>query len=402
VTIGSLTVRKSKGPALDLQVESTTALASLSVAEVGTPAIRTTAQAASGIVAVSGEGAQVHIASGHFVGEAKLAAIGVPWLFTSEIQIDGEEARPTTLSVAAGAQLRFGQEGALRVGLYQTGKLVLAGEAAKPISLAAQGEAKPGAWRGVWIDNGGTLELRHASIADAGYDEGAAIVLDRNAKATISKLALANSTVGVRAFNSESTLTLTDSSFTDVARALELHPQVYGGVGSGNAYTGETRIALVAGQIERDTTWTAQAALVELTGNLDVSKGKLSIPGGKYQVDDAVLIGVGLYENATLELKGSVEQPVEIAGTRDEPQLWGPLTFNSHAIASLLEHVVLRSVAAPAGVVVSDGASVKVDDLRCDGCAATLQWSCAAKLERANVSAGANTAQAELAPSDCE
>ena len=48
------------------------------VAEVGTPAIRTTAQAASGIVAVSGEGAQVHIASGHFVGEAKLAAIGVP------------------------------------------------------------------------------------------------------------------------------------------------------------------------------------------------------------------------------------------------------------------------------------------------------------------------------------
>ncbi len=404
VTIGSLTVRKSKGPALDLQVEASTPVASLTVEEVGMPALRTTAQAANGVVAVAGEGAQAHIVSGRFDKDAKLAAIGVPWVLTFEASVEGNESTSSsTLTVAAGADLRFTESGALTVGYYNNGKLVLAGEAGKEVKLGFAREPQAAAWRGIFVAGKGTIEAKHAAIADAGKDEHGAIQLDGNAKGSLSNLAISKSSVGVRALSVDATLTLADSRFSDVPLAIDAHPAVYGGVGSGNTYEGETKIGLSDGQIAKDIKWSTQGATVELRGNVDVdNKGKLSVAGGKYVVADGVTINVAYYETATIELKGTVEQPVEIAGTRDEPQLWGPITLNEKTASSVIEHVVLRSVAGTAGVVVNDGATVKIDDLRCDRCAATLSWGCTAKLEKANVSAGADTAAAEVAPEGCD
>lgn len=402
VTIGSLTVRNSKGPAVDLTVESSAALASLSVEKVGVPALRTTAAAASGVVAVAGEGAEAHIVTGNFARDSKLAAIGVPWVITYDAAIEGEESSAAVLTVAAGAKLRFTESGALTVGRYNTGKLVLAGEAGKELELGSARGAQADAWRGLEVGSKGTLEAKHVKLGDAGRDQAAAIELTDTCTASLSNLAISNSSTGVRVTSSNTKLTLANSSFTAVPVAIEAHPVTFAGVGAGNSYDAQSRIVLIDGTVESPIAWTAQPTVVELRGNLSVdNKGKLTVAGGKFQVADGVTIDVGTYDTATLELKGTATAPVEIAATRDEPQLWGPISFHGRATASVLEHVLLRSVGGAAGVVVEDEAVVKIDDLRCDRCAATVQWSCAAKLEKANVSAGAETASAELAPEGC-
>lgn len=402
VTLGAITVRTSKGPAVNLEIASVTALASLSVEQVGAPALRSTAEAASGVLAISGAGAEAHIVSGRFSRESKLAAIGVPWVITYEAEIASHESTPAVLTVAAGAELRFTESGWLSVGYGHTGKLVLAGEAGKEITLSSARDAQPGAWRGVAVYSEGTLEAKHVKISAAGRDDGAAIDVNDQGRATLTNVAFATSNRGVRARSNQATLAVSNCSFTAVPVALELAPHPFGGVAAGNSYDSQARIHVLDGYVERDTNWTSQAAIVELRGDISVEGSKLTVAAGKYQVADGATISVGYSRGATLELQGSAEQPVELVGLRDEPELWGPITIYGNAgTRAIMQHVVLGSVAGSAGVVVENNANVKIDNLRCDRCAASLQWACAAKLEQTNVAAGTDTATALIAPEDC-
>ena len=402
VTIGAVTVRASKGPAVELALDEPTPFASLTVDGVGAPALRSTARGAGGLVAVAGAGAEAHIVSGDFQRDSKLAAIGVPWVITYDAQVGGDESTPAVLTVAAGADLRFTESGALTVGLHHTGKLVFAGEAGKPIKLGSNREPQAGAWRGVEVRGHGTLEAKHVELRDAGRDEGAAIDVPEEGRATLSDLAISNSTIGVRSTSNIATLAVTNTGFTAVPVALQLAPETLGGVGAGNRYDADARIVVVEGTVARDITWASQATTIELQGNLSVDKGKLVIPSGKVRVADGVTIAIGMHNGATLELKGTAEQPVELAGLREEPGLWGPITiYGTVGTRAVIEHVILSSVAGPAGLVVEDEATAKIDNLRCDRCEASLQWSCAAKVEQTNVSAGTDTATAVLAPEGC-
>lgn len=395
VTIGTLEVRKSKGPGLDLQIEETVAVGSLRASEVGAPALRTSAQAAGGVKLVAGAGAEAHVVLGRFDRDSTLAAIGVPWVIACEPLIEGSEGKSATLTVAAGAQLRFTESGNLTVGLYGSGKLVLAGTPDATISLANVGNAQAATWRGILVGGQGQLEATHATIAGAGRGEGAAIQVDGAGKATLANLSFGKSTTGVRTTSDEATLALRDAAFSEVPVALDVLPSTFAGVASGNTYADDTRIVLQGGTITRDASWTRQATTIELRGNLDVNAGKLVIPAGsKLAVADGVAISVATYERASLQLLGSVEQPIELAATRDEPQLWGPIGVRGNATDTRFEHVVLRSLVAPAGVVVDADAAVTIVDLRCDRCAATLQ-ACSSKVDAQQVAAGTDTALAE-------
>lgn len=405
VSISGSTIRHAKGEAVEVAREGTVTIVGTTTESVGPVAMRVTPSAAGGIAAGNTfpAGALVQIENGKVVADTTWADIGVPWLLTGPVQVNGEEGRRATLTVAAGAKLVFDGDGSLDLGYYQQARLLAEGQAGKPVVFAAHERQEPGGWNGLKIFGKGEATFAHAQFVHGGKDENAGVLsLQGEAHVTLKDTTFENNAVGVVVRGKKVDLKELDRvTFTGTPVAFKGAGRYLGVLGSGNRYVGEPAIVVESDKIETDMEWKRQeGATVQLDGTVQVSGGRLTVAAGStFNMKDGVELQVGYYDTAGVELKGTADAPISFVGQRDEPGTWGGLVFYGKAKGNVLENVVVRNAGGQAGVRFDGESDAKITGLRCDNCSTpALKWSCKGKIEHAEVAAGEGTPSALEAP----
>jgi len=398
VDVARTTVRKAKGMGIEVKGEGMAEITGATLAEVGKIAMRVTAKAAGGVGGDNTfpQGALVQVQPGAIDKSAQWAALGIPWLVSGQVQVNGTPGERARLTIAPGAELRFAAEGSLDVGYYAEAGLVAEGSEAQPIVFRGHEREEAGAWGGLRIFGKAEARLQNVRISDGGRQEAeGALLIEGAARVSLHEVGFVGDLVGVVIQGTEAKLEVFDAlAFEGTPVAMRAPARYLAALGSDNRYTSEPSIVAEADKLEADATWKAQpGAKLELTGMLQVSGTRLVIEAGStIWVEDGIEVQVGYYENAGLELRGTPDAPVTFQGLRDESGTWGGIVLFAKAKGNVFENVVLRNAGGQAGVRFDGESDGKVENLRCDKCSASgLTWTCTSRVEYQGVVAGEGT-----------
>ena len=398
VTVARTTVRKAKGTGIEVRGEGAADITGVTFAEVGRIAMRVTAEAAGG---VGGDNtfppnALVQVQPGAVTKSAQWAALGTPWLVAGQVQVNGTPGQRATLTIAPGAELRFGAEASLDVGYYEEAGLVAEGSETQPILFRGHEREEAGAWGGVRILGKAEARLQNVRFSHGGRQEAEGVLLiEGAARATLHEVSFVSDLVGVVIQGTEAKLEVFDAlAFEGTPVAMRAPARYLAALGSENRYAGEPWIVAEADKLDANATWKAQpGARIELEGLLQISGSRLVVdPGFTVHVGDGVEVQVGYYENAGLELRGTEDAPITFRGVRDAPGSWGGIVLFPKAKGNVIEHVVLRNAGGQAGVRFDGESDGTVSHLRCDFCSASgLTWTCTSRVEYDQIVAGEGT-----------
>jgi hypothetical protein len=400
VTLARSTVRKTRGLAIDVAGEGAAEITGVTLENVVGPlAMRITPAAIGGVGTDNAfpAGALVQVQPGAIAKSSHWAALGVPWLVAGQVQINGTSGQRATVTIGAGAELRFASEASLDVGHYGEAALVAEGTEAQPILFRGNERNEAGAWGGLRVFGKAEARLEHVRLMHGGRQEAEGVLLvDGPARVTLHEVDFLGNLVGVVVQGTEARFEVFDATRFEVTPVAMRAPARYlAAFGERNEYIGEPRIVAEADKLDADATWKPQpGATLELEGLLQISGTRLTVdPGFTMHVADGVEVQVGYYEHAGLELRGTPEAPITFRGVRDEPGSWGGIVLFPKARGNVIEHVVLRNAGGQAGVRFDGESDGKVSHLRCDMCSAPgLTWTCTSRIEHDHIVAGEGTA----------
>lgn len=440
-----LTVSGALGPSLELVEGAKLSMRAVHVASPGAPvAILAAPGALGGVRELElAAGAVVAVAGGRIAERVEWPV--APYRVDGVLRIEGEakpdEAKPDEgeasgeveeSPVGAGrAQLRlqpntslaFAPRARVEIGALGPGALVAA---AAPEDGALHFEPAPGSatWAGVVVHEHGRLALRGAELRQGSERGEGMIVAQGAAQLNLEDCNLHDAEVGVELRgNAVFVERFTGNHFRGVPTALILSPQALGFIGELNEYGPPTtepdeaagaeaelggeraRIVVTRGKIERDTTWTFQAATLELRGDVFVGKGATLTVDGGWQVLAAkgITLGVGFYDTGSLHLarESDPSAPVRI-GPSTAGQGWTGLVFGPHARDSDVENLRLSGTQGVAGVELRGEAEAFLTRVECRDCAgATATWACESQVGTIALTAAGSTPTATIAPRDC-
>lgn len=429
VTIAGLKVRPGKGLALELVGEVGPAMSGVELSGTGVIARATASAVASLTDAKLDPSAQIAILPGKIATRVEWP----PHIYRIDgvVRIEGEAQQGAQLSLTPGTELRFGPDARLVVGGLGPGSLSASGtplDAAIPPTAApdlgppragrirlrtAEGE-QPGSWSGVLVQDQGELSLRAVELTGGGARDEGVILAEGNAKVNLEGCSLRGNLVGVELRGVAVSVESLDAlEFVDTPVAFRTTPTLLGALGSNNRYDAVAQIHVERGKLEQSATWAAQAAPIVLHGDVFVDKGATLIvaPGTKISFDTGVTLGVGYYEQASIELVGTAEAPIVLEPSvpavppapEAEPARWGGIVLGAHARKARFEHVRLRATGNPAAIELRDGADatlVNVEGLGCVG--AVVRWDCKSSVGNVGVTASEGTPTGLVAPSNCQ
>ncbi len=359
---------------------------------------RATPQTAGGLHELELEpGASVAVVAGRIDSDAEWS---VPALRVEGfVRVEGSEQNPATLTIAPGTQVSFDGLARLIVGGFQPGKLVARGRQDASIVLAAVDPAT--GWPGVHVQGRGEASFEFVELGHAGSNDEGAILVEGEAKVAIDHSRIHDCAVGVELRGNLLTLaSFANNDFATTPAALRVTPQVFGQLGEGNSYDSQARIHVERGKIEQTLRWRRQAATLVVHGDIAVDRGAtLTLEAGlRLEFDANVVLQVGYYEQATLELRGSVDAPIHL-GPSDPAGTWRGIEVAGHATSNRFEHVDLRATSGAAGIEVREAADATLVDVDCAACAhASVTWACASKIGNLDVTASEGTPVDLLAP----
>jgi hypothetical protein len=430
VQVEALTVRSPTGLALELAGERGVELLGASLPGVGVVA-RATPTAAAGLHDLKLE------AGGYVAISPGLVDITVEWPANAYwieglVRVQGEAQRPAQLSLAPGTKLAFTADARVVIGGFGPGTLsASAGEAAElpaigvpdgidqTISMRAAEGNQAGAWGGLHVQDQGQLILRNVELIHGGARDEGVVLAEGSASLSLDGCQFRSDLVGVELRGIGVTIeSMTRNTFTDVGVAIRTAPALLANVGPDNSYDELARIHVERGKIETDATWPALSAPILVHGDVFVDKGAtLSIaPGTQLGFDPGVILGVGYYETATLELRGTADAPILLGPTPTEPTppepglapppqppTWGGVVLGAHAVKTRFEHVALRGTSNDAGIELRDTADATLVNVDCAACAgATVKWGCASTIGNIGVTASEGTPTPMAAPAQCQ
>lgn len=397
VTIESLTISGAPELSLELVAEQGIEVRGAKLAGAKR-VVRATPQTAGGLHELELEpGASVAIVAGRISGDAhwSVPAIHVEGF----VRIEGSEQAPAALTIAAGTQVSFDPGARVIVGGFQPGKLIAIGREDAPIVLAAADTAAR--WSGVHVQDRGDATLDHVELGHAGSNDEGAVLVEGEAKLAMDHCRVHDSPVGVELRGNTLTLTsFASNAFAATPAALRVTPQVFGQLGEDNQYDDQARIHVERGKIEQSLRWHRQAAPLVIHGDISVDRGAtLTLDAGlRLEFDPGVVLQVGYYEQATLELRGSEDAPI-VLGPSDPASTWDGIVVAGHATRNRFENVDLRATHGSAGIVVRETADATLVDVDCAACAhASVAWDCASKIGNLDVTASEGTPVALLPP----
>lgn len=355
------------------------------------------------------------------------------------IRIEGHAQRPASLTLAPGASLYFTPAARLLIGGFGPGSLNASANPrtradpalANPelpdetIRLLAAEDSRPGSWSGIHVQDQGQLILRNVELAYGGSRDEGVVIADGSATLSLEGCLFRDNLVGLELRGNAVTLaSFTANEFTNTPVALRTTPTLLGSVAADNRYDEHARIDVTRGKIESDATWSRQAAPIQIHGDVFVDKGAtLTVaPGSRLGFDPGVVLGVGYYEQATLDMRGTAEAPIILEPTSPpkpvadpvadpnaapqadaKPSPWGGVVLGTHARDTRFEHVQLQATSNDAGIELRDAAQATLVNVDCAACVgATVAWDCASMIGNIAVTASEGTPTAMVAPSQCK
>jgi hypothetical protein len=428
VTIAGLKVRPGSGLALELVGEVAPTMSGVELSGAGL-VVRATASAVAALQDTKLEpSAQIAILPGKVATRVEWP----PHIYRIDgvVRIEGEAQQAAQLSLTPGTELRFGPDARLVVGGMGPGSLSASGtpagaetppvpgELAPPrggrIRLrAAEGE-QPGSWSGVLVQDQGELELRAVELTGGGSRDEGVILAEGNASVALEGCTLRGNLVGVELRGIGVRVETLDAlEFANTPVAIRTTPALLGALGSNNRYDEGARIHVERGKIEQSATWAAQAAPIVVHGDVFVDKGATLVvaPGTRIGFDAGVSLGVGYYEQSSLDMRGTAEAPIVLEPSTPavppppdaEPTRWGGIVLGAHAHQARFEHVTLHGTGNPAAIDLRDGADATLVNVECVGCVgAVVRWDCKSSVGNVGVTTSGGTPTGLAAPSNCQ
>lgn len=423
VTIAGLKIRASNALALELVGEVGPTMSGVELSGTGVIARATASAIAALNDATLEPSAQIAILPGKIATRVEWP----PHVYRIDgvIRIEGEAQQPAQLSLTPGAELRFGPDARLVVGGLGPGSLSASGMPVNPampsnlpaelgpprggriLLRAAEGE-QPGSWSGVLVQDQGELQLSAVELTGGGARDEGVILAEANATVNLEGCSLRGNLVGVELRGIGVRVTLLDAlEFVDTPVAIRTTPALLGALGSNNHYDAAARIHVERGKLEQSATWAAQTAPIVLHGDVFVDKGATLViaPGTRIGFDAGVSLGVGYYEQASIDLRGTAEAPIVLEPSTPTVPLtpWGGIVLGAHTRKARFEHVNLRGTGNPAAIDLRDGADATLVNVECLGCVgAVVRWDCKSSVGNVGVRAGEGTPTGLLAPSNCQ
>jgi hypothetical protein len=371
--------------------------------DVGEVAMRVTPTVAGQI----GEGnafgdATVHVLGGRIESDSTWKAIGTAFTVLGLVNVDGSDGTRATVTLEPGNMLRFHAEGGFRVGYFSLGGLRAIGEPSAPIVLTAHEKQEPGSWGGIQFHSRGEGRLEHVKLEYGGSNPRQGVLYARHgSKLEVKHSTFASNPHGVVLDGREPELETFDANtFEDTPIALQLPARGVGALGSENSYSGDPRIEITGGTVDRDATWKRQKGAVVVVDKPVAVSAKLEIEAGYIlHMGDGTRITVGQFDNASLHAKGTESDPIKFVGVRDDVGSWNSIMLYGKSGGNVLEHVVLRNASGRAGIEVNANADAKITNLTCEKCqTAAVTWHRNARVETADITAAEGTPKAEVAP----
>jgi hypothetical protein len=326
----------------------------------------------------------VEVRHGTVAESAKWQNVGAPFHIIEPVNVDGKNGR-ATLEIAAGTDLRFAPDAELIVGYYQLGAVKIAGTREQPVKLSGL-EKKLDGWKGVIVHDSGEGSVENASFESGGSaDDRGALAVTRG-KLTVKDCVFRGNKLALSVAKEAKAFSGDGLSFEGNTLAVLTTAESFAGLGEHNTYAADQGIELRGGNVAKDATWNLQPGTTVLVSeDLAIDKAILRVAAGsQFAAKEGVKWTVGYYGEASLKLNGTPEKPIKMRGARDEKESWDGILLHENTRDAVLENVQLENVGGEAGVTVKDGRA-KIKKLGCNGCAATLSWTCKAKVESADV-----------------
>jgi hypothetical protein len=408
VVFKNSTVKNSKDSALKTSNDATfTEFSGNTFVDIGVPAAIVVNPTAAGMLAPGNTfpaNAFIHVMAGTIKKSSKWNNAGAPYAVLERVAIDGAAGARATLELAPGIEIRMDADSGFTVGYYAEAAIKAVGTKDAPIKLTAFETKEPGGWESVEIyGNGeGTFEYVTFEYGGANEDKGA-LHISGNVKVLSVKnctfkankrgVDVASDKVQVRAFDG--------NVFDATPNAIRAPAEVVGAIGGGNTYGEGSKIEILGGTVDKDTTWKAQTAELEVLELVAVNKARLTVEAGtRIAFKDTTGFDIGYYDSAGLQLRGTADKPIKLRGLRDEPEGWRGIHLYGNARGNVVEHVVIHNAGDKAAVIADAKVDLKVDDLTCVKCKeAALTYACEAQVTASGIKNEGGTPKGEIKPS---
>ncbi|HET9626047.1 MAG TPA: hypothetical protein VFP84_32020 [Kofleriaceae bacterium] len=298
-----------------------------------------TASAGSAAPAVPGTTEPVHTAEGGEVKELPIINDCPKSLAGSEtvartikkacgpITITGEYDVDGSLTLEAGAVLKFQDGASLDVGYNKAAKLIVKGTAQDPVVMTSAGDAAPGAWHGVRLYNHADRSSIDGLVIEHAGDDKGALYVDGQDIAIKSSIIRDAKDVGLHLDRNARLAELTGNTFEKAGQiAIKAYPAAVGAFGSNKFTDASAVVQIEGGSVEEPARWQNPGAPYVVIGEIDVDgkngRATLEIAAGtELRFKDAEL-DIGYSREATLVLAGTADKPVVLTAEDKTPGAW--------------------------------------------------------------------------------
>ncbi len=352
----------------------------------------------------------VHVLPGMVRTSGTWPRVSVPLVIGGVIEIAGTKKQLARVEIAGGNELRFQAEANINVGYFDPGALILSGSEQHPIVMTAADEKRPGAWKGIKLYKHATGTFHHTRFEYGGAELDRGVVYATSqAVLTVEDCQFHHNKVGLVLFRDGVDIrAIRRNHFVNTPRIARLSPTTLGAFHGSNRIDplpdqSLPRILTETGAISRDVRWAALGATIELRGPISVDDATLTIGSGTtFEVADGFALDIGERATASLQMKGTEQQPIRISGSKPDRSTWDAIVLHGHADDVEVEWVDLIGAGGESAIEVKDGASAALDHVSCTRCySPVLTWQCGAEVESGELRALAGTPGTRAPPSDC-
>jgi hypothetical protein len=190
-----------------------------------------------------------------------------PITVTETLTVDG------SLTLEAGAVLKFQPDTGLVIGYHGPAKLIVKGGEApdQRVVLTSAGDQAPGVWTGVTLDDGADRsQITGLDIQYAGQTGGAALALRDAVDIVLTKSSISHAKeVGVSTQGKSAFAQFAANRFDDIGRAaLAVDPGVVDKLAAGNTFAKDAFIEVRGGSLTGDATWKNVGAPFHVIGSV--------------------------------------------------------------------------------------------------------------------------------------
>jgi hypothetical protein len=266
-----------------------------------------------------------------------------PYAITDGISVNGN----ATLTIEAGATLRFAPDVGIGIGYSSAAKLVAVGTAADPITFTSSNTTpSAGDWVGIilWSGTMGGTQIAYANLDYCGSTYSCIQSSNgvKPARVTIDHVSINHVGPGYNGIEEDdaaSNFTISNCTFSNIPTtptqqyAISVQAPSFAGIDSTNTFNGGAMIELAGGDISVSTDWKNPNTTVAVTSALGLGGTTapiLSIAAGsvfKFAADTYLWVGYSYAGN--LKVNGTLDAPVVFTSLNTSPAAgdWAGITL---------------------------------------------------------------------------